>query len=112
MNEPKKYWYKVEVMPLDEVLLYIGCTSMGEKDLLAALSANQYLYLEDLVYVGEDDTVRSWTEWDPNCQSRVYLNPRYLVSLLPLAGDPRLQGRGTQESNLLRLPSTRPPIGN
>ncbi|MEM7391513.1 MAG: hypothetical protein AAF492_04120 [Verrucomicrobiota bacterium] len=101
-KEKVPFWYRVELMNGDETYCFFGSSTLTEDQFVKKLSSLEYVMLENLVYFNEDQEPRSWAEWDPMLQPRVHLNPKYVVSLLPLNGDPRKQP-GT-ENKILSLP--------
>ncbi len=99
------FWYRVEILAGAETHCYFGTTQLGEAELLAQLGQGRYVVLEDLTYYDEEGAARPWTEWDPNYIPRIHLNPRYVVSIIPLANDPRKRtGTEGAEPVLLRYP--------
>ena len=99
----KPIWYRVEVQIGAESYFFTGSSQFDEPELLRKLSSGDFFVLEDLVYIDEDGTVRPWTEWDPECHPRICLNGKFVLSVMPLVGDPRR--RMTSEDNILRMPS-------
>lgn len=100
----KEYWYRVEVLNGDETYCFFGSSKYKESEFVRRLTEREYLLLEHLVFYNEDQEAKSWSEWEPNSYSRVYLNPQYIVSLMPLVGDPRK--REGAENKILNLPGT------
>lgn len=107
-----KYWYRVELMTMlttGESYSYIGSSAFSEPELVEKLGQNAFVQLNDLTYFDEEGVPRRWSEWDHHTVSRIHLNPRYVVSILPLVEDPRAKpGDG---SKLLEYPGIRPPQG-
>lgn len=105
MTNSTPNWFRVEMQSGIDPYFFFGSTSMDESAVIEQLQNGKYVTLEDLVYFDENDTIHGWSEWDPCCKARVHLNPRHLVSIMPMHGDPRKK-RGGDGSNLLRLPGT------
>jgi hypothetical protein len=102
-----KHWYRVEMMTVGETYSYIGSSPMTEPELTERLSRNAFVELDDLTYFDEEGKPRRWSEWDRHCTPRIHLNPRYVLSVLPLVDDPRKKpGDG---SKVLKYPDNRPP---
>lgn len=95
-------WYRVEVQIGTESYFFTGSSDLSEAELLNVLSSGSFFCLNDLVYVDEQGDVHPWTEWDPECQPRIYLNGRLIISIMPLLGDPRRSKKS--EGTILRLP--------
>jgi hypothetical protein len=90
----QRCWYRVEMTSGPETFCVFGSSVVPEKDMVEALNGGGLVLLEDLVYYDEEGKARSWSEWDPHCQPRVYLNSKYMVSLMPMVGDPRTMSGG------------------
>ena len=100
-------WYRVEVMNGYETYCFFGSSTLGEETFIQKLSNQEYVLLENLFFFDDNQEPKSWAEWDPMLQPRVYLNPQYVVSVLPLTGDPRIEPG--IESKILNLPGSLPP---
>jgi hypothetical protein len=104
-----RHWYRVELMTAGDSYSYIGSSPMSESEMVERLSRNAFVELEDLTYFDEEGKPRRWSEWDPHCVSRIHLNPRYVLSILPLVEDPR--AKSSDGSKVLEYPGLRPPQG-
>ena len=102
-DEKKIRWYRVELLNGDETYCFFGSSLLTEEEFVGKLSRQEYVMLENLVYFDEEQEPKSWAEWDPMLQPRVHLNPRFVVSLLPLTGDPRHQPGS--DNKILSLPN-------
>jgi len=101
-----KYWYQIEVFTgVGDPIWYVGSTEKDLEALNGLLSEGRAISLGDLVYFNEEDRAMSWSEWDPLYMSQICVNARYVVSIMPLAEDPRKSSR--EDGVLLRLPSSR-----
>ena len=98
----KRYWYRIEMLSGQETYLYFGSTNHDEHTLIQQLQAGELILLEDLVYFDDHDRIQGWSEWDPHYLATVYLNPAYVISIMPMAEDLRKKTEG--DSNLLQLP--------
>lgn len=99
----QRHWYRAEMNVGAETFCVFGSSAFTESDLVQRLASGEMVLLEDLVYYDEEGRARSWSEWDPHCQPRVYLNARYLVSLMPMVGDPRTMAGGLKILNMPRF---------
>ncbi len=97
-----RYWYRVEMLTGSETYCFFGSNELAEDAFIRAYQGGELLYLKDLIFYDEDEKVRSWSEWDPVYLSKVYLNPQYVVSIMPMAGDPRKLQTGGRK--ILTLP--------
>lgn len=86
-----------------ETFCVFGSSHLSESEAAASLGRGDMILLEDLVYYDEEGRARSWSEWDPHCQPRVYINPKYLVTLMPMVGDPRTMSAGLKILNMPRF---------
>ena len=103
MNTPVgPFWYRVELQSGNEPYCYFGRSQDAEPDILSKLESGAYIRLEDIVYFDEDQAARSWTDWDANFVPRILINPRYVISIMPMSGDPRMTG--STDHKILNLP--------
>lgn len=100
------YWYRVELLQGTEPYCYFGRCEDSESEVLKNVEAGAYLKLEDLVYFDEDHAPRSWTDWDANFLPRILIHPRYIISIMPMGGDPRLTSSNGKK--ILNLPGANP----
>ena len=100
-------WYRVEIMSGQDTYCYFGSSKLSEKELVEALSRQEFIQLGNLTYFDEQGEPKRWSEWDPHYHSRVHLNPKFVVSLIPMVDDPR-QAEGTG-NKVLKYPATRFP---
>lgn len=104
----KRNWYRAEMTSGAENFYLWGASELGEQELLTKLATGEFVTLEDLIYFDEEGAPRSWNEWDPQCQPRVFLNSKFLVSLMPLVGDPRKAGTQDGGPKVLAMPRLLP----
>ena len=97
-------WYRVEIIAGPETYCYFGRTAMEELELMEALSAGKFVKLEELTYYDDQGEAHSWSEWDPNCIARIHLNPKFVVSIIPLSDHPRKRKTDGEPSALLKYP--------
>lgn len=100
------HWYRVEVAAGSETHSYFGRSALAEDEFMRRLQDGDYVALEELRYYDEEGHAQPWTEWDPSYLPRVYLNSRFVISVLPLNGDPRHRRR--EGSIVLNYPGPRP----
>ena len=98
-------WYRVEMINGDETYCYFGSSPLNESEFIKRLQGTDYIELGSLVFFDEEAEAKSWSEWDPNYLPRVYLNPKYVISVIPLMDDPRKAL--DEESKILNLPGHR-----
>lgn len=101
------YWYRLEILNGDESYCFFGSSLYAEDEFVRRLNSQEYLRLDNIIFYDEEGEAKSWAEWDPNYIPRAYVNPRYVVSLMPLAADPR-KSQGGFDSKILNLPGTPP----
>jgi hypothetical protein len=96
----QRTWYRVEMNAGPETFCVFGSSVLAEKEMCNQMNAGNIVLLEDLVYYDEEGIAKSWSDWDPHCQPRIYLNPKFLVSIMPMIGDPRTMEAGTKILNM------------
>ena len=93
----------------DETYCFFGSSRCSEDDFIRSLNHSSFIQLNDIIYFDENGTAKSWAEWDPNCVPRSYLNPAYIVSVMPLIDDPRLKKHAGNK--ILNLPGSHSESG-
>ena len=106
MSETKN-WYRVEMVNGEESYCFFGSSELTESAFIEKLNKKEYIKLENLIYFNDDQDPRSWSDWDPMLEPRIYLNPEFVITMLPLTGDPRR--RTDSEAKILNLPGSLPP---
>jgi hypothetical protein len=89
---PKQFWYQVTVaLPNSEgKYTFVGSSSLAEDKIVKALAkAEEFIKLDDVLYADKKGKYKSWHEWDPTTEPRLYLNPKNVLVVQPLVGDPR-----------------------
>jgi hypothetical protein len=103
----KTFWYRIEIIAGSESYCYFGCSSMTESEMGDALSQGRFVTLDELTYYDDEGTAHRWSEWDPNCVARISLNPKFVVSMIPLVDHPRKRQGDGEVSTLLKYPGNR-----
>ena len=98
------HWYRVEVLAGAETHHYFGSSALGEERMMGEITEGKFISLDDLTFYDEDGEAKAWTDWDPNYIPRIHLNPRYVVTVIPLSHDPRHTAREGDEPVMLRYP--------
>lgn len=88
-QQPIKNWYWVQVSESPTTQFYRGTSPLSEQVLLKALGGKEFLRFDNLTYVNCGIT-KDWSEHNPELKNHVLINPRFIISVNPLAGDPRL----------------------
>jgi hypothetical protein len=100
-GEEKKanyHWYKLNIQTGSSTFQCTGGSPLDEKEFVKQLAGTEYIALEDLVYMDQTGKVKSWQEWDARVQPRAYVNPKYVIFVNPMAGDPRETPTGAAPS--------------
>jgi hypothetical protein len=84
-----KHWYRVDVLEGDKARAMVGTSERNPSELVEKLKGDDYLMLSDLSYRDNQNRIVPFSEWDPRLGSVVYINPRYVISIMPFARDPR-----------------------
>lgn len=84
------HWYQVTISQ-QGYNYQMTCTStLAEADFIATLSKGDgFIVLDNLLYRDNTGKYKSWSEWDPTMQPRIYVRASAIVTLQPLVGDPR-----------------------
>jgi len=88
------FWYRVETLCGEEPNFYFGSHEEDPDALLKILTNGNPFRLRDTFYYDENNGPRSWRDWDPNYDGSVIINPRHVVSIMPMLNDPRKRGSG------------------
>ena len=88
-ESPTLFWYRIKILEGENTYTYVGSSTLNEEEFIAKLKKDDFIILSNLVYYDQMGKIKSLSEWDPTMKSKVYLNPKYIVSVIPLTGDPR-----------------------
>jgi len=91
-DKASNHWYQVTIsLPTTEgKYTFVGMSLLTEDELVKSLAkADEFIKLDDCLYYDKKGGYKSWSEWDPIAEPRLYINPKHIVVLQPLAGDPR-----------------------
>ncbi len=84
------FWYAVTVQEGRERNFrdFFGSSPLNEDEFAKHLAGTAFVRLDNLVY---RDSVgyKNWREWDPLPEPRAYLNPKFILCVMPLSRDPR-----------------------
>jgi hypothetical protein len=67
----------------------------GRDELLRSLSSGSFLTLYDLFYRDSQNRFVLWSEWDPRLEPIAYINPKFVLVVMPFAVDPFKAVSGT-----------------
>ena len=82
------HWYQLVVA--QPYTAFVGTSKLSESELAAALSKGDgFIELDNLLYQDNNAKYKDWHEWNPNAESRIYLQAKAVISFQPLVGDPR-----------------------
>jgi hypothetical protein len=85
----EQHWYEVDIMR-PTYYGYICTLPYAETELKEILAkTNDFVLLDNLVYRDQSGKYKEWKEWDATQVGRVYVNVKCIISVQPLAGDPR-----------------------
>jgi hypothetical protein len=87
--KPPLYWYHVKIQQADQTLGFFGSSPLDERQFAKQVSGENFLVLNDLVFIDSQMRERETPEDHPTLQKRIYLNPKYIIAFQPLTGDPR-----------------------
>ncbi len=88
-TKPTRHWYRLEIQTGDTTYQCLGSSPLDEKEFAKQLSGTEFIVLEDAAYIDTSGKAKSWQDWDPKTEPRLYLNPEYVIFFNPLKGDPR-----------------------
>lgn len=84
------YWYKIAIQDgSDEPYNFIGSSNETLDGLAQKAARGDYIHLTSLLYRDRGE-IKSWEDWDRSLEPGVYLNPRYINSIMQFKGDPRV----------------------
>lgn len=84
-----KHWYRLDVVEGDKSRVLVGSSELDPAELVKQLRAGEYVVLNDLSYRDNQNRIVSWSTWDPRLASVAYVNPQYVVTVIPFVSDPR-----------------------
>jgi hypothetical protein len=84
-----KYWYRIDIVEGDKNRTLVGTSDMPPELLVRHLRSGEYLLLNDLSYRDNQNRIVSWSAWDPRLASVAYVNPQFVITVMPFVGDPR-----------------------
>ena len=88
----RQFWYEVTIaLPNSEgKYSFVGRSSLSKEEIVKSLAkAEEFIKLDDCVYKDKKGKYRTWHEWDPTMEPRLYVNPKHIIVVHPLVGDPR-----------------------
>lgn len=91
-RERPTYWYMITVhepRPDSDVVVYHGSSQFNERTLSDHLRSDEPILLSDVCWIDQQHRVVEWEQVYPHGEPRVYLNPRFVIAIAPLKGDPR-----------------------
>jgi hypothetical protein len=83
-----KHFYRVDYDDGNRKGSVCGSTELDPTAFIAEISSAAFIRLDDLVYRDNQQRVRSWTEWDPHTQPTIFINCKFIHTVMPLSGDP------------------------
>ena len=90
-----KHWYRIDINGDEKGRVLIGTSELAPDSLLEHLQNGKFLVLNDLSYRDNQNKIVSWATWDPRLASIAYVNPRFVIAVMPFAGDPRHSNAAT-----------------
>lgn len=85
----KKYWYVIRVTGEKGGYPYYGSSKLTEEEIKQQLSSNKPIVLNDLFFLEKEKDIKTWEEWIPIFENRIYINPQFIISIMPLKDDPK-----------------------
>ena len=84
------FWYKIEISNSDkEGYTYVGASNETLDGLAAKAGRGEFVNLTELLYRDRGE-IKEWEHWDKSILPGVYINPRYIHSIMQFKGDPRV----------------------
>jgi hypothetical protein len=84
-----KHWYKVDFAEGETIRNVVGTAEFSVAQVVQQIQAGEFLLLSDLTYRDNQGHLQPYSKWDQNLPPRMYINPKYIVSVGPYDGDPR-----------------------
>ena len=89
-KSPSKHWYQVTVNYPTSIYVFVGTSSLADSDFAMAVSkGDKFIELDNLLYRDQVGKYKDWHEWDPTLKGYVFLNPKSIIEIKPMVGDPR-----------------------
>jgi hypothetical protein len=82
-----KHWYRVDLLTGTQTRGVIGTSDLSPQQLTEKLQGDDYLVLNDLSY-NDKNRIVPISSWDSTLGSVIYINPRHVLTVTPLVGDP------------------------
>ena len=85
------HWYQIFVATYDPIhqVSYLGSSNCSESEMAELISSQTPVFLRNLVAVDSLGKRKPITDTVPFSDKSIYINPKYIVSVFPLKGDPR-----------------------
>ena len=93
----KQYWYRITIDQAGHEYGYYGTSELSEKELVEKLKTEDYILLDNLVYYDSQQRIKNWSDWFPNIYSRVYINPKQIISIQVLKENPKKTKKKTRK---------------
>jgi hypothetical protein len=100
-------WYRIEMLSGQDTYCYFGSSKLSEKEMTEAIGQQKFIQLSNLTYFDEEGDPKRWSEWEPHYHSRVHLNPKFIISVIPMMDDPH-QSESTG-NKVLKYPASQAP---
>src|SRR5271170_17289 len=73
------HWYQVTIaQPYNA---FVGTSKLSESELAATLSKRDgVIELDNLLYEDQNGKYKDWHEWNPNAESRIYIQAKAVVA--------------------------------
>lgn len=84
------YWYQV-IMNTPRADNFLGSSSLPEKEFIMLINGQTPIFLNNLVVMDSMGRMKAISEVAPYLTNSIYLNPKYIIAIYPLKGDPRLE---------------------
>ncbi|MCX5694381.1 MAG: hypothetical protein NT014_04545 [Candidatus Omnitrophica bacterium] len=84
------YWYQV-IMDMPRSDSYLGSSSLPENEFIMLVNGQAPILLSNLVVMDSMGKMKAVSEVVPFLKNSIYLNPKYIIAVYPLKGDPRTE---------------------
>lgn len=82
------FWYAVTIQEGPNVRHFFGTSPLREEEFGEQLAGTAFVRLDNVLY-RDNVGYKDWKEWDPIVEPRVYLNPKFILAVMPISRDPR-----------------------
>ncbi len=82
------HWYKVDFLDGEKYRAVVGTSPLSAAELIEQLQEGEFLLLSDLKYRDNQGQLQPYSKWDPLLPPTMFINPKYILTVMPYDSDP------------------------